>query len=254
LIGRVSHRHFIYDCTNDWLAVQGVPGSLRDDEQWLLNRAAMTLVSSERLQACKAVPGRRTEVISEGVLMERFILPGKPVPAAGQPLTLIYYGHIHSQHLDFALIDAVARRQPEWRIMLIGPVKTPHAFPPNVVLVRQQPHERLRDFLGQADVIFLPYAVNDYTAYVFPAKMYECLATAMPVVATPLPELVTHFGGLVEFGAGAEEIVVAVEKACRQDTPELRDRKRRLAQANTWEQRYDQIRTLLAGLDAKEAG
>jgi hypothetical protein len=248
----VSHRHFVYDCTNDWLTVQGVPMSMRDDEQWLFNHAAITFVSSERLQARKAVPGRRIEVISEGVLIERFILPEKPVPAAGKPLTLVYYGHLHSQHLDFALIDAVAMRQPEWRIRLIGPVKTPHAFPPNVMLVGQQPHERLRDFLCQADVIFLPYAVNDYTTYVFPAKMYECFATSMPVVATPIPELVAHFEGLIEFGARAEEIIGAVENACRRNTPELRDRKRMLAQANTWAQRYNHIRTLLAGLDKEE--
>jgi glycosyltransferase involved in cell wall biosynthesis len=254
LIEGVSHRRFVYDCTNDWLAVQGAPSTLRDDERWLLNHAAITFVSSERLRARKAIPGRPIEVISEGVLIERFILPEKPVPAAGQPRTLIYYGHLHSQHLDFALIDAVAMRQPEWRIMLIGPVKTPHAFPPNVMLIGQQPHERLRDFLRRADVIFLPYVLNDYTTYVFPAKMYECLATAMPVVATPISELVAHFDGLIEFGTRAEEIIGAVEKACRHNTPELRDRKRMLARANTWEQRYGHIRTLLAGLDAKEAG
>src|SRR6185369_13822825 len=44
LIARVPHRRLIYDCTDDWLAVRGIPACLPGDERELLARADLTLV------------------------------------------------------------------------------------------------------------------------------------------------------------------------------------------------------------------
>ncbi len=247
MIDSVAHRRLIYDCTDNWSAVAGIPRCLVPDEKRLLAQADLTLVPSRRLEELHRGAARRIVRLPHGALVERFLVPPKPRAADGS-LTLLYYGHLHAQHLDFAAIETIARARPGWRILLVGPVKTPHAFPPNVELAGQQPHEGLREFVSRADVLLLPYALNDYTRSVLPAKTYECLATGRPIVATPLPELVEDFGAEIIFAARPEELVPAIERASSADLADARQRRIDLAQANSWESRYRRVRELLAAL------
>lgn len=245
LIDSVPHRRLVYDCTNDWLSIAGVPQRLAADECALLARADLTLVSGEELRGRKTA-ARRLAIVPEGVLADRFVdIP--PAPRDG-PLTLLYYGHVHRQHLDVATIAGIARRRPGWRIRLVGPIKTPYPFPENVELIGQKPHAQLRDEIATAHALLLPYVLNDYTRCVFPAKTYECLATGRPVIATPLPTLEAAVGNVLRFARGTEAIVAAVEAAYEHDTPADVAARIRLALENTWEKRYAHIRELLDAL------
>jgi glycosyltransferase involved in cell wall biosynthesis len=254
LLDRVPHRRLIYDCTDNWLAVRGIPRCLSGDEVALLARADLTIVPSRRLEELKQRQAKRIARVPHGAFVERFLVEPK-MRAHGDPLTLLYYGHLHAQHLDYAAIDTLARARPAWRVVLVGPVKTPHVFPSNVVLPGQQPHEQLREFVRSADLLLLPYTVNDYTRAVLPAKIYEYLATGRPIVAAPLPELMDNFSAYLRFAASPPEWAEAVECAVREDSPAARDSRIELARANTWGSRYERIRGLLAELnDAVVAG
>jgi glycosyltransferase involved in cell wall biosynthesis len=247
LIARVPHQRLVFDCTDDLPAVRGVPAFFADDERRLLQQADLTLVPGRVLEERKGPLARRCVRLPHGALVERFQLPPKPAPTDGR-LTLLYYGHLHSQHLDFALLDGLARARPQWRIILVGPVVTPHVFPANVELPGQQPHEALRDFAAQADVLLLPYVLNHYTQAVLPAKTYECLATGRPVVATPLPELQAELSGSLSFATGAEDWVRAIEAAVATDTAAARQARTAIAAANSWSARFEQLRALLGSL------
>ena len=248
LIDAVPHRRLVYDCTDDWLAVRGIPATLAADERRLLGAADLTLVPSRTLYDRKAGQAHRCVRLPHGALVERFLLEPKPVVPAG-PLTLLYYGHLHRQHLDFAVLDGVARLRPGWRVILVGPVRTPHRFPVNVELVGQQAHEALRPLLAQADVLLLPYVLNDYTRAVLPAKIYECLATGRPIVATPLPELTAGFSAHLRFATVAEEWVRAAEAAVQADDPGTRAGRIALARDNSWAVRFAELQALLADLE-----
>ena len=251
LIARVPHRRLVYECTDNWPAVEGIPRFLPADEQALLKQADLTLVPSRRIEELKRPLARRIARVPHGVLVERFLLPPKTRNSDGS-VTVLYYGHLHRQHLDFELLTQLALLRPAWRIVLVGPVRTPHGFPANVSLPGQQPHAGLRDFIRDADVLLLPYAVNVYTRAVLPAKIYECLATGRPIVAVPLPELMEGFAEHLRFAADGEGFVREIEAVLAGDTTEARARRIALAHANTWEERYRQIRGLLAELDRAE--
>jgi glycosyltransferase involved in cell wall biosynthesis len=245
LIARVPHGRLVYDCTDDWLAVRGIPACLPGDERALLARADLTLVPSRALAERKAPHARKLERVPHGALVERFLVEPRG-RRADEPVTVLYYGHLLAQHLDFAALDALARARPAWRVVLVGPVKTAHAFPANVMLAGQQPHARLREFVAAADALLLPYALNDYTRAVLPAKTYECLATGRPIVAAPLPELVADFSAMLRFAARPDEWAPAVEAALAAHTPAARAAQIALARGNTWESRYARIRELIA--------
>lgn len=248
LITRMPHHRLIYDCTDDWLAVRGIPACLPGDERGLLARADLTLVPSRALEERKRPYAGRLERLPHGVVVERFLGPPR-VRRADEPPTLLYYGHLLAQHLDFAALDALARARPAWRLVLVGPVKTRYAFPPNVVLPGPQPHTRLREFIAAADVLLLPYALNDYTRAVMPAKTYECLATGRPIVAAPLPELVADFSAHMGFATQPDEWAPAIERAMETHSPQARAAQQQLARANTWESRYARLRELLAATE-----
>ncbi|HVU32603.1 MAG TPA: glycosyltransferase [Opitutaceae bacterium] len=246
LLECVRHGPVVYDCTDDWGSVAGIPARLPADERWLLATADLTLVPSRRLEELKRPDARRLVRLPHGAFVERFLVEARPVADPGR-LTVLYYGHLHSQHLDFAAIAALARARPGWRVILVGPVKTPFAFPGNVELPGQQPHERLREWIASADALLLPYALNPYTEAVMPAKTYECLATGRPIIATPLPELVAGFSGHMTFAAPGEDWAAAVERAVRTDAPDARSARIALAKDNSWAERFARLCELLAG-------
>jgi glycosyltransferase involved in cell wall biosynthesis len=252
LIDHLPHRRLVYDCTDDWLAVQGIPACLPEDERALLARADLTLVPSRTLEDRKRSQAKRLVRLAHGALIERFQV-GPRTRRPDEPLTVLYYGHIHAQHLDCAAIAHLAAARSDWRVVLVGPVKTPWPFPPNVTLAGQQAHENLREFITAADVLLLPYVVNDYTRAVLPAKIYECLATGRPIVAAPLPELEADFAAALRFAHQRDEWPRAIEDALRDFTPADASANIQRAQANTWDARYAQLRDLLANLPALSA-
>jgi glycosyltransferase involved in cell wall biosynthesis len=243
LIARVSHRTLVYECTDNFRAIAGLPACFAGDEARLLRDADLTVVPGPTLGRIHRGATRRLEVLPHGAMIDRFVVP--PV-SASTPTRLIYYGHIYRQHLDCALIQALARARPDWQITLVGPILSPERFPPNVDLPGPQPHERLRDFLRDARVIILPYAINDYTRTVLPAKIYECLATGRPIVATPLPDLQAALPNLISYANDLAAFLAAIERALHADPPAAREARIAAAQAATWQHRYSCFREFLA--------
>jgi len=244
LIAAVPHRRLVYDCTDNFLAMRGIPPFLPDDERRLLRAAALTLVPSRELERLKRPDAKRVVRLPHGALVDRFAVPDR-ARSPDEPLRVLYYGHLHRQHLDYRAIHEIALTRPTWEIVLVGPVKSAEAFPANVILPGQQPHEHLREWIGRSDVLILPYVVNEYTRSVLPAKTYECLATGRPIVASPLPELTEQFSAFLRFASAPDQWVEAIETEWRADTPERRSARRAIAQQNRWEDRYVTLRRLL---------
>lgn len=241
-LDRVACRRLVFDCTDDLPAVRGVPDFFAADEAALLARADLTLVPSRELLARKRGMARRIARLPHGAWVDRFLPEAKPARrTGGGATTVLYYGHLHRQHLDFDALERLARERPAWRLILAGPVRTRHDWPANVELPGQVPHERLRDFVAQADALILPYSINRYTEAVMPAKTYECLATGLPVVATPLPELVAEFSGVMAFASPGEDWARRIEEALRADTPEAAAGRIRTARENTWGRRFEEM-------------
>jgi len=247
----VPHRRLVYECTDNFAAVEGVPRSYLQREAMLLARADLTIVPSMPLAERHGLVARRIEVLPHGVAVERFLpddrADDRPVD---RPVTLIYYGHMHRQHFDFPLVDGIARARPDWRVKLVGPVINEWKWPPNVEVMGAQAHERLREFILASDVILLPYMINDYTRCVLPAKTFECLATGLPIVATPLPEIVRVLKPFVSIAKDVSGFVDAVEKVMEEKDSRA-DREKRImeAQGQTWRRRYQQVQEWLRNIE-----
>jgi glycosyltransferase involved in cell wall biosynthesis len=142
------------------------------------------------------------------------------------------------ERLDSPLLGEVARLLPDWEFRLVGPVADfkmdPATLPkaPNLHYLGQHSYDQLPAVMAEFDVALMPFALNEATRSISPTKTLEYLAAGLPVVSTPVPDVVADFSGLVHVASSAQEFAAACERARLEP---LEDRDRRL---NRIERRY----------------
>lgn len=248
-LARSSYGKLVYDCTDDFTEVVNVARDLVETERLLLGMADLTIVSSRVLTEKKRPYARALVLVPHGVLFERFACVSLERKKRKTELTLLYYGHLHRQHLDFEALEGLARENPGWRLILVGPVKSMHRWPTNVSLRGQVEHGQLHKVIEEADVLLLPYTLNEYTKAVMPAKSYECLATGLPIVSTPLPMLVEHFSGIIWFVSPSESWADCIKRAIAEDNQGAAQKRISLASENSWQRRFLEIKERVSGIN-----
>ncbi|MGD8394427.1 MAG: glycosyltransferase, partial [Candidatus Eiseniibacteriota bacterium] len=133
-----------------------------------------------------------------------------------------YAGYINEHRVDVELVDAIARRHPEWSLCFIGPVFRgfERRFPalPNLHFHPAVPHAELQDYLALFDVCLIPHLRNAHTAGNNPLKLYDYLTTGRPVVATRIAGM-QGFEDVVTVVETREAFVAAIERAVAGDEP-----------------------------------
>ncbi len=258
LLDRLDPEVIVYDCTINFQHHPAAPTDIQRTEGQLLRRADVVFADAESLfRRCKEV-NPNTHRLLPGVHLELFKRPeapaGGPEPPEflGLPRPLaLYFGAAKAIHFDWRLFRAIADRLTEWSFAMVGPVEAEVSAglgaAKNVHLLGPREHSDLPGYLWAADVILLPYRVNEFTAGTFPAKVYECLASGTPIVSTPLPELERQFPEHIMFGSDAESLALALV-ASTEDDPGARARRVELAEQNSWSERVRCVEEVLSEL------
>ena len=94
--------------------------------------------------------------------------------------------------------SAERRLRPDWQFVMLGPVVKidPADLPrlPNIHWLGGKTYDELPAYLAGWDVGFMPFALNEATRYISPTKTPEFLAAGMPVVSTPITDVVRPYG------------------------------------------------------------
>jgi glycosyltransferase involved in cell wall biosynthesis len=98
--------------------------------------------------------------------------------------------------------------------------------------------------LADADALIIPYRITTFSKGTFPAKIFECLATGKPTIATPLPDLVP-FGDLLYLAEDARGFASTLERLPETETEEKVRARVELARENSWEARFRAIEEAL---------
>jgi UDP-galactopyranose mutase len=98
------------------------------------------------------------------------------------------------------------------------------------------------------DVGLLPFAQNESTKFISPTKTPEYLAAGLPVVSTPITDVVRPYGekGFVRIAGGRAEFVEAIQSALNEPRSayRLKELDRFLAQSS-WDDTWNQMETLI---------
>ncbi|MCI0677956.1 MAG: glycosyltransferase, partial [Actinobacteria bacterium] len=226
----------VYDVIDDW-SDPALGGDWFDpeSERELVSLADHLIASAPDLVARVERLGRVAILVPNAVNQEIFgvEMPPRPsdLPEAG---TLIgYHGSLYGDWFDWEALAAVAEAFPAAAVVVIGDDKAPHpSMPPNVVFLGLKPQTELPGYLQRLDVGLIPFKVTETTHAVSPLKVYEYLASGVPVAAPPLRSLDD-----LEGVATHSDLATALERALAASPP----RRTEALAAHSWEARVDQI-------------
>lgn len=94
--------------------------------------------------------------------------------------------------LDTELINQMALSLPNYEFVFIGPLFAQRwaAFPHrNMHYLRYKEYSVLPQYLSNFEYCLIPFRINEMTRGVNPVKFWEYLASGIPILSTPLPEI-----------------------------------------------------------------
>jgi len=261
-VGTLGESLSVYYCVDEWSMFSYID---RDRtvgaEHLLLDRVDCVFAINHALAEVKRQRNPETHVSPHGVdhdVFARALDPATKVPAdiAALPRPIIgFYGTIQDW-VDLELIAYVARRHPEWSLVLIGQILVDTAAVaglPNVHLLGRRQHHELPAYCKGFDVGLIPYRIDERMAFVNPIKLREYLSAGVPVVSTGVPE-VRRYREWCTIADDRDAFVAGIEAALRSDSPERRRARSRTMESETWAARVAEVAHVVDEIAAGKTG
>lgn len=250
----------VYDCLGDPEALPDAHEDIRRLERQLLDRADMVFTPSTALMRSQRKYNTNIHVFPNAVDHKHFAkarCTDATEPADQQVIPhprLGFYGMIN-ENIDRRLLEQIATMRPDWHFVFIGPVMkgNEQVLPErdNIHYLGVKSYQDLPHYLCGWDLALVPLKEDQHTKRLLPAKVPEYLAAGVRVLATPLEEIVTHYGrkGLVQVISGAE-VFVNVAQSLLDDsgaekTSWLRQVDAELS-GNSWDKTYEQMKAQIS--------
>jgi glycosyltransferase involved in cell wall biosynthesis len=131
-----------------------------------------------------------------------------------------YFGVI-DERMDLVLVAEVAALRPDWQFVMIGPTAKidPASLPQvsNIHWLGARPYASLPHYLAHWDLAWMPFARNEATRHISPTKTPEFLAAGLPVISTPIADVISSYGrlGLVDIALDAPDVVASARQMLR---------------------------------------
>ncbi|MEW6614385.1 MAG: ElyC/SanA/YdcF family protein [Thermodesulfobacteriota bacterium] len=265
LINNIEHKLVVYYSIADFAQLTNNPKKLKETERQLLRICDVVFAQGEEIKNRCLEHNQNVYIFPFGVNIENFLsfsyedsnvpedIKSIPTPRLG------YIGGIH-KHIDFDLVKTLAKRNPKWSFVFVGPLQTDISKLQrleNVHFLGKKEFTDLPAYVNSFDAGLIPYVLSEYTRTVYPTKINEYLVMKRPVVSTPLPEVIKfneENGALVYIGKNNTDFEEQINKALKENdltTPQLRIE---AARKNSWTQRIEDMSNLIGkALTKKES-
>ena len=252
-----------YDCTEDMTVQHGLSNcaitQMRDTDRWIKNNADVVTAVSQKLVSEISHIRPDTHWLPNAVDTELFLksLVNYPVPKEllGISRPILSFVGLGGWCHDWDLLYKVASLKPEWNFLLIGPFDSSFYHRDllnrnsNIIFIGMKSYKTIPAYLVNSDVCFQFYKSIRMNDTRNSQKLFLYLASGKPVVSTPSAD-VQSYKELVYIAKTAEEFVVAVELALRDDCNALRRRRQTFALTNSWDARIKKIGKILRSFNS----
>jgi UDP-galactopyranose mutase len=267
LVGDLEARALVYDCMDELAAFKFAPPQLLERERALMQVADVVLTGGPSLYETRKDRHPNIHCLPSAVDSAHYAPANLDASSAQARLAADLHGAmphprlgffgVIDERLDLGLVERLADLRPDWQVVMAGPVAKidPEALPrrPNLHWVGMQGYDVLPHLVSQWDVCLLPFALNEHTRFISPTKTLEYLAGGKPAVSTPIHDVVSLYGTVVDIGERAQDFVAAIERTLARTEAE-QARWRTAAQALVDRCTWDGTAARIAGLLEPYAG
>jgi len=254
----------LYDCMDELSAFKGASERLPLNEQRLIGIADLVFTGGVSLFEAKRAGHPSIHPFPSGVDLTHFLKARSTQPdpedqrAMARPR--IGYAGVIDERIDYDLLREITALRPEWQFVMLGPVVKvdPAGLPKadNLHWLGLHAYDDLPAYFSHWNVAMMPFAMNESTRYISPTKTPEFLAAGLPVVSTPIRDVVRPYGdlGLAHIASSAEEFVIRAEEAMAYHMGmKWRERADAFLQSMSWDSIWESMNSLLtATIAAKQ--
>jgi glycosyltransferase involved in cell wall biosynthesis len=246
----------VYDCMDELSAGMFAPPNLKEKENQLFAQADLVFTGGYSLYESKKHRHPDVHPFPSSIDTEHYFKARlhsiDPADQASIPHPRIGYFGVIDERIDTQLLEGVARRKPEWHLVMVGPVSriSPDSLPklPNIHYLGMKSYNELPSYISGWDIAMMPFAHNESTRYMSPTKTPEYLAAGKPVISTPIIDVLRQYGrsGLVNIAGTPEEFVrVASLELENTDREEWMQRVNEFLSQNSWDKTWQRMTYLL---------
>jgi glycosyltransferase involved in cell wall biosynthesis len=246
----------VYDCMDELSAFKFAPQSLKDRENELLKKSELVFTGGYSLYEAKKHRHPDVHAFPSSIDTEHFFKARSymidPMDQASIPHPRVGFYGVIDERIDLALIEGIAKRKPEWHIVMVGPLAkiTPDMLPklPNIHYLGMKSYSELPTYISGWDIAMMPFAHNESTRYISPTKTPEYLAAGKPVISTPIIDVLRQYGrnGLVNIAGTPEEFVrVAALELENDDRDEWLQHVNEFLSQNSWDKTWQRMMYLI---------
>ncbi len=246
----------VYDCMDELSAFRFAPQALKDREKELLRKADIVFTGGYSLYEAKKNRHPDVHAFPSSIDAEHFgsarLYNADPADQERISHPRIGYFGVIDERMDLTLIEGIARRKPEWHIVMVGPVCkiSPDTLPklPNIHYLGMKSYDELPAYISGWDIAMLPFAHNEATRYISPTKTPEYLAAGKPVISTPIIDVLRQYGrnSLVNIAGTPEEFVrVAALELENNDREEWLEQVDEFLSHNSWDKTWQRMMYLV---------
>lgn len=266
-LGQMNELLTVYDCMDELSKFKCAPPEIIGRETELLKRADVVFTGGRKLFELKSQQNDNCHFYGCGVDCEHFgkalrketelpedlleicarmeskkrsslgTLAASPQREGKRPI-LGYFGVV-DERMNYELITRLADADPNWSVVVIGPVMKVDAATlpkrPNLHWLGQRSYSELPAYCKGFDVCLMPFALNESTEFINPTKALEYMATGRMIVSTAVPDVVRNFGSVVKIAKNEDEFVLMCRRAIEEPAPERVELGLQMASENTWE-------------------
>lgn len=236
----------VYDCMDELSAFKFAPASLLEREVQLLGIADVVFTGGKSLYNAKKHRHANVCLFPSSIDQTHF---GKaktireiPSDQDNIPSPILGFFGVIDERFDIDLIADVSAERPEWQFVLIGPiVKIDEETLPrntNMHYLGGKKYDELPQYLAGWDIAMIPFALNESTRFISPTKTPEYLAAGIPVISTPITDVIDPYGneGMVKIAATSSEFIQAAEELLNAGTDPLWEQKvNAYLSGNSWD-------------------
>ncbi|MCY7423060.1 MAG: glycosyltransferase family 1 protein [Chitinophagaceae bacterium] len=217
----------VYDCMDELSNFKFAPPELRANEAELFNKADIVFTGGHSLYEAKKNKHKNIFPFPSSIDKSHFEqarqIEAEPEDQQNIPHPRLGFYGVIDERFDIDLISKMAVKKPEWHFVLLGPVVKidQSTLPdlPNVHFLGSKSYNDLPAYLSGWDVALIPFLLNEATRYISPTKTPEYLSAGVPVISTPIQDVVSPYGeeGLVKIAGTDQEFIDAAEELLNMD-------------------------------------